>query len=129
MYVDPIPILRNVLIQAGYQAGVSTPEKYTSTPFVQIGQVDGSILEEGYGDHTVIDLTILAKGYGNARRTALEIRQLIVDLQATTHGGFLFDRSHPVAGPIWVQNENPAVAEFLVTADVITRSKTETASN
>src|SRR5690625_7634845 len=107
MYVDPIPILRNVLIQAGYQAGVSTPEEYTSTPFVQIGQVDGSILEEGYGEHTVIALTILAKGYGNARRTALEVRQVIVDLQDTIHGGFLFDLSHPVTGPICVENATP----------------------
>lgn len=133
MFVDPIPILIRVLKARGYEAGVRTPEAYSEVPFVQVGQADGSILEEGYGDHTVIDLSVFAKGYGNARRTALELKHLIYELQATTYpkddpGGFLFDRSHPVAGPIWVQNENPAITEFLVTADIITRSTTEPAS-
>lgn len=130
MFVDPIPILRQALIDAGFDAGVSTPERFTATPFIRIGQVDGSILEEEYGDHTVLDLSVFARGYGTARRESLRVRQFVHELQATTYpkddpGGFLFDRSQPVAGPIWIEHDNPEITEFLVTVDVVTRTTTD----
>lgn len=124
LFADVIPVLIKVLKDSGYEAGVSTPEKYTETPFVQVGQVGGGPAWDEHGDFPIIDVTVHARGYTNTRKTALRIRQQINNLQATRiAGGFLFDRAHCVSGPIWVDNKNPDIAEFLLTFEIGSRTK------
>lgn len=113
-FTDVIPVLIAELRKLGYEAGVSTPEHYSDTPFVQVGQVDGGPEEFEFGDSPVVDITVYARGYTAARKAALQIRKQVMDFRATRlSGGFLLDRAQPT-GPIWVENHNPEIHEFLL---------------
>lgn len=123
MFADVIPVLIQVIRAEGYDAGVSTPEQYTEKAFVQVGQMGGDYDADSRADEPVIDLNVHARGYGAARRTALAVRDLMINLSATrTPGGFFFDTTHPT-GPIWVANENPAITEFLITVNIRSRTR------
>lgn len=122
-FADVIPVLVAEFKKFGYQAGVSTPEQYSDTPFVQVGQVDGGPDEVQYGDSPVVDVTVYAKGYSAARKAALQVRKQVMDMRATRlSGGFLLDRAHPT-GPIWVENHNPDIHEFLLTFNFTYRTQ------
>lgn len=122
-FADAIPVLIAELKRLGYQAGVSTPEHYSDTPFVQVGQVDGGPDEFQFGDSPVVDITVYAKGYAAARKAALQVRKQVMDMRAIRlAGGFLLDRAHPT-GPIWVENHNPEVDEFLLSFNLSSRTQ------
>lgn len=121
-FADVIPVLVAELKRLGYEAGVSSPEQYSDTPFVQVGQVGGGPDEFQFGDSPVVDITVYAKGYTAARKAALQVRKQVMDMRATRQpGGFLLDRAHPT-GPIWVDNQNPSVHEFLLSFNLSSRT-------
>lgn len=123
MFADVVVALMNVLESNGYATGVSRPGTVPDKVFVQVGQIGGGPDTDSFANEPVVDLTVYGRGYGATRREALQVLRLVMDLRATaTPQGFLFDAVSPT-GPIWVENLNPEITEFLITVNIRSRTR------
>lgn len=124
MFADPVVSLISALKGAGYGAGVRSPAEFPPGEFfVRVRRGGGG--DDGVTDSPAVDFDVYGRGYGPTSDEARRVRALISGLQGRSVGGVLFDVADCVSGPVYIEQENPAVDRFLLTFNIQSRSREE----